>query len=229
MKTITVGMIKSFLECPYKYNFIYNEHLDFPSDDVQAEMGKKLHSLINYYYKGYNISKIIKADLFKKDEQLTVLWQNFLNSAPKNVINSEFVFNTKLSDNYRLTGRVDALQKTSDGYAILDWKTGKSSLLSENSAPQTMVYMYCFYKILSEKKKIKSYENLSMKYIFLSENNVKTVKFNEERFFEFEKFLIEYSQKISDFDKTMTPLKNSCKDFDNCKYSVFCKEAFLLF
>lgn len=224
MKIITAGMIKSFIDCPQKYNFIYNEHLDFPSDDVQAETGKKLHSLMNYYYKGYDISKIIESDLFKKDE--LVLWRNFLEAKSENVVATEYSFNTKLADNYRLTGRVDALQRTVDGYSVLDWKTGKSQAISVETEPQTMVYMYCFYKTLSSENKINSYENLSMKYIFLAENIVKTVKFNEDKYLEFEKFLLNYAEKISDFDnKTKNPEKPRA-NCEKCKYFVFCKGAF---
>ncbi len=226
MKIVTAGMIKSFIDCPQKYNFLYNEHLDFPSDDKSSETGKKLHTLINYYYKGYDISKIIESDLFKKDERLFFLWQNFLKNKPENVVATEYTFNTKLADNYRLTGRVDALQQSVDSYVVLDWKTGKSSAITVDADTQTMVYMYCFYKILSSENKIKSFENLSMKYIFLAENTVKTVKFNEEKYFEFEKFLLDYSRKISDFDNNPKTPQNPYDNCKKCKYFVFCKGAF---
>ncbi|MGN0004913.1 MAG: PD-(D/E)XK nuclease family protein [Candidatus Gastranaerophilaceae bacterium] len=225
MKILTVGMIKSFIDCPQKYNFMYSEHLDFPTDDKQAEIGKKLHALINYYYKGFDISKITDVDLLKKDN-IFILWQNFLEMVPENVVATEFTFNTKLSDNYRLTGRVDALQQNGDKWVILDWKTGKSVAVSAEIDPQTMVYMYCFYKILFAEKKIESYEDISMKYIFLAEKKIKTVNFSKEKYFKFEEFLLNYSEKIYNFDKNpQRPIK-PCKDCDNCKYFVFCKGTF---
>ena len=48
MKTYSAGMLKTFIECPQKFSLIFNEHLEIPNDNTFAEIGKQIHSLINY-------------------------------------------------------------------------------------------------------------------------------------------------------------------------------------
>ncbi|MBQ2644575.1 PD-(D/E)XK nuclease family protein, partial [bacterium] len=127
MITITTGMIKTFEESHEKYDFIYNKHLEIPSNDTYSEIGKKIHALINYSLKNFNIENIINTLDTPENKEVKFLWENYEALNIKNCIESEFTFTIPFNKKIKLSGRVDAIRKIDDCYEILDWKTGKSS------------------------------------------------------------------------------------------------------
>ena len=113
---------------------------------------------------------------------MKVLWDNFLLLDIEKCEESEFTFNVPLTDEIRLTGRLDALRKTEKGYEILDWKTGSSKNIEPESDYQTIVYLFCIYELFKYYKKISNFDELKMTYFFLKENKSATVAFSEEKY-----------------------------------------------
>ncbi|MCR5260776.1 MAG: PD-(D/E)XK nuclease family protein [Candidatus Gastranaerophilales bacterium] len=223
MLTITAGMIKAFEECPAKFDLIYNNHVEIPSNDEFAEKGKQLHALINYQLNKSDISKLLTVLDKPENADLKSMWQNFLSLNIDTCEESEFTFYVPLNEQIRLTGRTDAIRKTKNGYEILDWKTGKSSNIDAETNWQTIVYLYGIYNLFKHFGKIDNFEQLSLTYFFLKENISKTVTLNEKSYGS-------YLQKISDI---CTEIQNAKKIFaaetpkcSKCSYNIVCKRTY---
>ena len=196
MITLTAGMIKTFAESPSKYEMVYVRHVEIPSDDTFSEIGKQIHALINYRLKGSNIDKILTVLDEPENSDLKVLWNNFLLLDIEKCEESEFTFNVPLTDEIRLTGRLDALRKTEKGYEILDWKTGSSKNIEPEKNYQTIVYLFSIYELFKYYKKITNYDELKMTYFFLKDNKSVTVAFSEEKYKKYKELLEKICKKI---------------------------------
>lgn len=225
MNILTSGMIKSFIDCPEKYRLIYKEHIEIPYEQEFSDIGKQIHSIIKYYYDGWDLSKIIDSIKKQKNLKILSLWENFLSFNVENVIFSEYSFNTKLSDNDRLTGRIDAIAYENEKYEIWDWKTGKASNIDVESDPQTMVYMYCLFNVLYDENKIQYPEQLSMTYCFLQEKVCQQVLYTKEKHLKYKKKLLLYANQISSFQNSVVANQNfsKCK---TCNFKIVCKGTY---
>lgn len=223
MITYTAGMLKTFLECPIKYSCIFEEHIDIPSDDKFAVTGKKIHALINYFFKKSDIKKMIISLENKNNSELLQLWNNFLSFKINNVLESEYTFNILLNEKNKLTGRVDAIAQNGECIKILDWKTGKSENINPETDMQTLVYMYSIYKLFKYFNKISSPEQLSMSYYFLKEKSVKTVNFSTEKYLKYEKVILDTVEKIQKFSSYEIYPSEKCT---HCSYKIVCKGTY---
>lgn len=218
MNIYTSGMLKTYTECPAKYNLMYNEHIQIPYDNTNSEIGNKIHALINYYYKGFDISRMTN---FKDDENASLLkelWNNFLEIKPKNILKSEYVFNAKLMENTILTGRVDGIFKNGKNIIIADWKTGSENLDIENNA-QTEVYLYSIYVLLKEVRVIDKFENLSIIYYFLKNKTQKQIILSAEFFEKTKKNIISLTKRINADNEY---LKGNMVNCESCLYKNVC-------
>ena len=223
MKTVTVGMINAFCECPQKYKYIFEEHLDIPSDDFYAETGEKIHALINYSLKQQNISKMLKALDNPENKLLKELWNNYENFKIRNVIESEYTFNVVLNENIKFSGRTDAILKKDNSLEIMDWKTGRAENINPEEEPQTIVYLYSIFKLFKKFGEITRPEQLSMTYCFLKENVSKTVNFSEQKYKKYEKFLNDITAQIVDFKGLNLYPGEKCK---KCRFKIICQGTF---
>ncbi len=220
MNIYTAGMLKTFDECPQKYKLMYEEHLETPMDNHFANVGKKIHMLINYYLKGENISKFLQILHNDENLELLKLWNNFEKLKIKSAIKSEYTFNVGLSLNTRLSGRIDAIRKVGNFYEIMDWKCGNSKNIKPEEDLQTKVYLYSLYTALKYYGKIEQPNQLSMTYYFLKEDKSQTVFFSDENLENYKNLLITKIQKIvenKDFQCT-----NNLK-CEKCNFKILCK------
>ena len=218
MNIYTSGMLKAYTECPAKYNLIYNDQVQIPSDNSYAEIGNQIHALINYYYKGHDINNMTGFVDSGKVPVLKELWDNFLEIKPENVIESEYVFNIKLSVNTMLTGRVDGIFKSGKNIIIADWKTGSENINYEKDF-QTRVYLYSVYVLLKEYGKIQNFEDLSIVYYFLKTKNKKQVKLSRQYFMQTEQDIILLTNIITADNQYK---KSDTADCRNCRYQNLC-------
>lgn len=223
MNTYSAGMLKTFLECPIKYGYIFEEHIDIPSNDKNTVTGKKIHALINYFFKNSDIKKMLTAIENENNSDLLPLWNNFLSFKISNVIESEYTFNILLNEKNKLTGRVDAIVQNDSSIEILDWKTGKSQNINPEADMQTLVYMYSIYKLFKHFNKISFPEQLSMTYYFLNEKTAKTVYFSFEKYLKYEKIILDTVEKIQKFNFTKIYPSEKCS---RCLYKIICKGTY---
>jgi len=160
----------------FKNKYVYG--LSIYKKDKRAELGQKFHSLICFYIKNYNIEKLL-LDLNDKELSYWKKLEDVLKPKKNNFIKTEYSFLVKNELNkkpYYLTGRFDAIYKENDMVVIYDWKTLNLPKEAENDL-QTIVYLYCAYKIFNtEKIKIRylSVEKLEYKDIIFEKPEIYT-------------------------------------------------------
>lgn len=204
------NMLKTFLDCPQKYVFKYNEKIAVPQKESWFEKGKKVHALAHYYLRGDNITKLEPA-LSNEEKQI---WET-LKSNPyfqKKYVNSEYNLTCKVGD-YWIGGRLDALMSDNDSLYILDYKTGSVPQKPEQDF-QTMVYLLCVSKLYPQVK------HLNFVYIDLKNNENHVVEFNDELRVLYEKAITVACEKIAALLPPEEIVHNKRCDF--CEYRKIC-------
>lgn len=210
--TFTFNMLKTFAECPKKYEFLYEKKLRLPQHTAGTQTGNNIHNLINYHLKGQNTSKL--QTLLNEVEQK--LWKNYCSLNLNDCLASEYTFFLKF-ENAWLTGRIDALLQTDDGYLIADWKTGNFKH-DEKEQFQTYFYLFSMFNILSRKNLIYSYSDLSMKYFILTDESQILVKLNERLYNNIHGRLKKLLGEIYK-ERFLCHFGEQCK---SCPYKSFC-------
>ena len=224
MIAVTSGMLKTYLECPQKYNLIYNEQVEIPSDTEFSEIGKKIHALINYKFQGFDIRKQLQLLDLEENKNLYSLWQNFLSFNIDTVEKSEFTFTAPFSEKIKLTGRVDAIRKVNNGFEILDWKTGNSKNIDPENDMQTVMYLFSIYKLFKCQGLVDSPSGLSLTYCFLKEKTSTTVQFSTDKYEKFEQILKKETDKILDFSTNFEKTSEKCM---RCSFKIVCNQALI--
>ena len=222
MNIFTSGMLKTYLECPSKYNLIYKENIQIPSDNSDSKVGNEIHSLINYFYKGYNIKKMTDFVYNGNNLILKDLWNNFLEIKPKELLKSEYSFNIKINDNSILTGRIDGLYKKGESFIITDWKTGSDKIDTDTNM-QTSVYLFSMYLLLKNSGEINDFEDLGIEYYFLKTKKIKKVILTKEFYEKTKKNITSLIKEIKGEKQYLRRIGSSCK---NCIYKNFCDKAY---
>ncbi len=224
-------MLKTFQDCPKKYYLEYEKKIQIPQDISFSQTGKNLHSIINYYLKGFNTDKLSSA--LTKEEQ--ALWENFLSlNITKDVtLESEYTFNIKTIQGFWLTGRIDAITKENEIYTIYDWKTGKTPSNPKEDL-QTLIYLFALDKILKSKEGEEKSKILRFVYINLKKAESTDIFIQNELFDNIEGTISDIIKEIKDFSESVifTDRVNLDKIFKNytknkkcstCKFHSICK------
>ena len=206
------NMLKTFKQCEKKFFYKYIENISMPQNNQIFEKGKKIHALANYYLKGDDITKL-EQTLSKEEFDI---WQKLKNNEflRKEYVNSEYNLTCK-TDNYFISGRIDALVKDTNNYFILDYKTGT---IPENPEFdfQTMVYL------LTVKKFFKQAKTVTFVYIDLKNNQNHSVILTDKLQNEYETTLVKICDEIqcNKNRNEYTKNTNNCK---HCEYKKICK------
>ena len=210
---LSPNMLKTFQECPRKFDFRYLQDIQMPVNDEIFEFGKNIHALASYYLKGENIDKMEKSLTQKELE----VW-NYLKSNQYfgyNVINTEYSLAVKI-ENHFFGGRLDALVKNAGKYYILDYKTG-SVPKNPKYDFQTMIYTLCVKEFFKT-------NDVTFVYIDLRHKEEVVLPFKQELEQDFRKRLIDISNKIDSFESGVK--KQECKENTDsiypCEYSIIC-------
>lgn len=199
-------MLKTFEECPKKYELKFINNISVPQDATPFEKGKKIHALANYYLKGFDISKL--ENTLNENEKL--VWQNLTKNEyfNKKYLQSEYNLLCKVAD-YWIGGRIDALVQDDERIYILDYKTG-SVPQNPKYDYQTIIYLLCVSKFFKQK-------NISFVYIDLKNNQNHMINYDEE----LEK---EYTQKITNICERIikTQTFNNIQKCKFCEYRKIC-------
>lgn len=146
MNNFSPNMLKTFTECPRKYELKYVKQITMPQKISTFEKGKKIHALANYYLRGDDISKLEKT--LDKNELYT--WEILKSNEyfQKTCIKSEYYLSCKIND-FWIGGRLDALVQDENHFYILDYKTGSIPKNPEYDW-QTAVYLLAISKFLKD-------------------------------------------------------------------------------
>lgn len=212
MQIFSPNMLKTFEECPKKYEFRYIQRLSVPQPAKIFEKGKKIHALAHYYLKGDSIEKFLSTLTTEENE----IWQRLLNNEyfQKTYVNSEYNLTAKV-DNFWIGGRLDAFVKSDDNYFILDYKTGFIPSDTEGDC-QTMVYLLCADEIL--KKGWGNNYSLSFVYIDLKNNENNVILLDDTKRHRYQASL---ANKCKNIATTHNFAKNMSR-CNTCEYNKFC-------
>ena len=204
------AMLKTFEQCPKKFEYKYVKEINIPVDNFKMQQGKNIHALANYHLKGFNTDNLEK--FLTSNEK--ILWNNLKNNKYFNfeILESEYNVIAKFNDTH-ISGRLDALVKDKNNYYILDYKTGKIPTNAETDF-QTIIYL------LIMDKKLKNYDALNFVYLDLKNNAEKIIGFDKKRKIEYEKIL---GSKLNELIKCLQHniYKKNDKNCD-CEYQKIC-------
>ena len=209
---LSPNMLKTFQECPRKFDFRYLQDIQMPVNDEIYEFGKNIHALASYYLKGENIDKMEKSLSPKELE----VWNELKSSKyfGYDVINTEYNLAVKIGKHF-FGGRLDALVKNGNKYYILDYKTGSAPKNAKYDF-QTMIYTLCVKEFFKT-------DDVTFVYLDLKHKQEVILPFSSELADEFTKRLSDISNKIDTYE-TATK-KKECIESDNiypCEYSIIC-------
>ena len=174
MNTFSVNSLKLLDKSTEEFINKYILHLDFISYNQNAKSGERLHAMISYYLKGFDITKLanslnkdekeileksLSLDIFKEKEKFIKSEESFLIKCCKD----DLIF--------YLSGRFDAIFKDEEKYTIYDWKL-KNIPQNPKDDLQSIVYLYCASKIFNTK-------NIAIKYISLETQQIAEIDFIE--------------------------------------------------
>ena len=213
MQIFSPNMLKTFEECPKKYEFRYIQKLSVPVETKVFEKGKKIHALAHYYLRGDDITKMISA----LTEEENVVWQSLISNEyfQKQYVNSEYNLNCRVG-NFWIGGRLDAFMKSENNYYILDYKTGSVPKYPETDF-QTIIYLLCAKEILQ--KGWGNNFNLSFVYINLKDNQNILIPYRDDK----EKI---FRDKIISTCNKIETTREYCKNTEACKYCEYSKFCF---
>ena len=212
MQIFSQNMLKTFEECPKKYEYRYINKLSVPVSTKIFEKGKKIHALAHYYLRGDNIEKFLPT--LTQEEKL--IWERLLSNEyfQKQYVNSEYNLNSKINE-YWVGGRLDAFVKTENNYFILDYKTGAIPK-NPNEDFQTMIYLVCADEIL--KKGWGNSFTLNFVYIDLKNNQNHLIDYNENKREIYKDKITTACKKITE-TQIFSGNKTRCQ---YCEYNKFC-------
>ena len=175
MNTFSVNSLKLLDNNIEDFINKYILHLEFLSSNQSSKRGERLHAMISYYLKNFDITKILNSlnqdekeilektltlDIFKEKEKFIKSEETFLIKCCKD----DLIF--------YLSGRFDAIFKDGEKFIIYDWKS-KNIPQNPRDDLQSIVYLYCASKIFNTK-------NIAIKYISLENQQITQTNFEDE-------------------------------------------------
>ena len=213
---LSPNMLKTFKDCPRKFDFRYLQDIQMPVNDEIFEFGKNIHALASYYLRKQNIDKMEKSLTQKEFEVWSYL--KAVTYFSYEVINTEYNLAVRIGKHF-FGGRLDALVKNGEKYYILDYKTG-SAPKNPKYDYQTMIYLLAVSKFFNT-------NNITFVYLDLKNKTEVKVDYSEELGKEYKKQLIEISNKIDNYESASK--KSECKEDKTnnnsaffCEYSAIC-------
>lgn len=211
---LSPNMLKTFDECPRKFDFKYLQDIQMPVNDEIFEFGKNIHALASYYLRGEFIDKLEKSLSAKELE----VW-NYLKECKYfayDVINTEYNLAVRIGKHF-FGGRLDALLKNGTAYYILDYKTG-SAPKNPKYDFQTIIYTLCVKEFFKT-------DNIIFVYLDLKHREEVVIPFSTDIEEAYRQKLIEISNKIDAYESA--PKKQECFNDNNnmypaCEYSIIC-------
>ena len=210
---LSPNMLKTFQECPRKFDFRYLQDIQMPVNDEIYEFGKNIHALASYYLRGENIDKMEKSLTPKEFE----VW-NYLKTCKYfgyDTVNTEYNLAVKIGNHF-FGGRLDALVKNGNKYYILDYKTGSAPKNAKYDY-QTMIYTLCVKEFFKT-------DDVTFVYLDLRHKEEVVLPFKQELEHEFKKRLLDISNKIDSYESAAK--RRECKQNADkiypCEYSIIC-------
>ena len=175
MNTFSVNSLKLLDKNIEDFINKYILHLEFLSSNQSSKRGERLHAMISYYLKNFDITKILNSLNQDEKEILEKTLALDIFREKEKFIKSEETFLIKCCKDdliFYLSGRFDAIFKDGEKFIIYDWKS-KNIPQNPQDDLQSIVYLYCASKIFNTK-------NIAIKYISLENQQITQTNFEDE-------------------------------------------------
>lgn len=232
---ISYSALNAYQNCPLKYKFQYIDRIKTPKSK-EAVFGTLIHSTLNFIHTPGILSPSMEQalDHFSKNWNSDI-WENELEErsafsqgveiirryyndndiARVNIVALESSFQIKLGDHV-VSGIIDRIDRTEDGYEIIDYKTARKMPSQEkvDNDIQLTIYLQAFLNRYPEERK--NLDKIKVSLYFVKHGAKLSSTRTEEDLKNIEKTFLEVIEKIneSDFSPTITPLCDWC-DFQH--------------
>lgn len=237
MKSISQSQINLFRSCPHAYELsYYYGYVPIMYDPTVMEVGKRVHNVIDKYYKNHYDKSNNEQDILGcvynllRNEWDVKLPVEYLVKAHKCICNfAKFELNnnhnplaTKPITEAKIyaddvMGIIDYIDLQNEQF--IDWKTNNKAILNYEYKMQAVMY----------KKLIKSKFDINIKkfrFVFLYPAEFKEVNLNNNNLQQIEQDLIMYKEKIKQAWQTLffpkEPRTQSVCNY--CNYRYYCRK-----
>lgn len=232
---ISYSALNSYQICPLKYKFQYIDKIKTPKSK-EAVFGTLIHSTLNFIHtpailapsmeqaldhfsKNWNEdvfeNELEERSAFSQGVEIIRRYYNDNDIAKINIVALESSFQIKLGDHV-VNGIIDRIDRTEDGYEIIDYKTAKKMPSQEkvNNDVQLTIYLQAFLDRYPEERK--NLKNLKVSLYFVKHGAKLTSTRTEEDLKNIENKFLEVIAKIgeSEFQPIVNPLCDWC-DFQH--------------
>lgn len=232
---ISYSGLNTYQICPLKYKFQYIDKIKTPKSK-EAVFGTLIHSTLNFIHipailapsmeqaldhfsKNWN-SDVFENELeeraaFSQGVEIIRRYYNDNDIAKVNIVALESPFQIKLGE-HTVNGIIDRIDRTEDGYEIVDYKTAKK-MPSQDKVDhdvQLTIYLQAFLDRYPEERK--NLDKLKVSLYFVKHGAKLTSTRTEEDLKNIENKFLEVIEKIgeSEFQPVINPLCDWC-DFQN--------------
>jgi len=228
---ISYSALETYKTCPLKYKFQNVDRIKTPKSK-EAVFGTILHSTLNfihtpsmlpptaeqaldYFSRNWN-SDVFENELeersaFSQGVQMIQDYYKKNDPTKTNIVDLESRFAIELGDNI-VSGIIDRIDKTEDGYEIIDYKTTKKMPTQEkvDNDIQLSVYLQAFLKRYP--KEIKNLDKIKVSLYFLKHGVKLTATRTLEQLEKINALFLEVIKKIEEgkFEAQINPLCDWC-------------------
>lgn len=215
---------ESWRTCRKKFFYKHEKKLRLPEEFSKYKLGKEIHALVNYYFRGFDVQSLINSASNDVQEHWGILKDSkLLNFKP---IATEWEFNSKIGDSeYWLVGRIDAIlfDEQRKKYIIADWKTGQNIKQYPLESYQCKMYLYAFYNAHKQLGIDIKHEDVEFVFFKTEDGQLSDLTcYSEKIHKEIEQELlttINNIEKEKEFPKISTEPQKTC---DYCDYKSIC-------
>ena len=248
---LSPSRLNDYLVCPRKFFYLKVLEIDVEEGDWDfANYGSTIHKLLENAVKtAKQTGKYPEIEEIKKDFQLgldnsrftspemkekfekqgNTLIENyypyFISIPVSRIDDVEYTFNGVGVDKYTITGKIDRIEKNSDGtYELYDYKTGtpvSERKVAIGEDKENYYNQLCFYKYAFEKATGKPVSKVGLIYVENHSKNVYKTLIKEDMDY-IENLIKSVYEKINtlQFDPIKEDKNGACK---NCTYKHLCK------
>ena len=248
---LSPSRLNDYLVCPRKFFYLKVLEIDVEEGDWDyANYGSTIHKLLENAVKiakqtgkypeieeikkefqlGLDNSRFTSPEMKEKfEKQGNTLIENyyphFISIPVSRIDDVEYTFNGVGVDKYTITGKIDRIEKNSDGtYELYDYKTGtpvSERKVAIGEDKENYYNQLCFYKYAFEKATGKSVSKVGLIYVENHSKNVYKTLIKEDMDY-IENLIKSVYEKINtlQFDPIKEDKNGACK---NCAYKHLCK------
>lgn len=235
---ISYSALNTYQICPLKYKFQYIDKIKKPKSK-EAVFGTLIHSTLNFIHTPGILSPTLEqaldhfsknwnSDVFDNEQEeraafsqgveiIKRYYKDNAEIAKVNIVALESPFQIKLCDHV-VSGIIDRIDRTDDGYEIIDYKTSKKMPPQEkiNNDVQLTIYLQAFLERYPEERK--NLDKIKVSLYFVKHGVKLSSTRTKEQLDHVDELFLETIKNIkeSEFEPILNPLCNWCDFQDKC-------------